>query len=197
MQVMRNYKTKNMNRFFIILAVSLLTSCSIKENKNTIDKTKVITKNDTIDLQSTNQTSNWNDLKKYIGTYSKDTDFFRNPIVKNELEKILGKDLKDYEEHLSLSGCGEIEYKYGLLYGDVSQLHVGGFSSLFFVDITNKKMYLFWLSGTVGGKDYKIYGDKPIPANVLNLIEQEMNICWGHVARFFVKGDSIDIETKH
>jgi hypothetical protein len=185
-----------MNKLYIFLILIFLASCTTKESQNSIDRTSLRSSNDTLHSKPNIQTSNWNDLKKYIGTYSKDTDFFQNTIIKNELKRILGSDLKAYEEHLALSGYGEIEYKYGLMYGDVSQLHVGGFSSLFFVDIRNKKMYLFWLDGTVGAKKYKIYGDNPIPANVLNLIEQKMNTSWGHVAKFSVKGDSIDIETK-
>jgi len=144
-------------------------------------------------LQSQAQTSTWDSLKKYIGTYSKDTNFFQNSIIKNEMKRILGNDYKNYQSFFSLAGCGEIEFQYGLMYGDVSQEHVGGYNSIFFVNIKDKKMYLFWLQRTVGDKQYKIYGDKPIPADVLNLIEKEMNIGWGHVATFKVKSDSIDI----
>ena len=146
-----------------------------------------------ITIQTEAQISDWNGLKKYIGTYSKNTDFFKNQIIKTEFKKILSNDYKNYQDFLYLAGCGEIEFKYGLMYGDVSQLHVGGYSSLFFINIKEKKMYLFWLTGTVGDKQFKIYGDKPTPANVLNLIEEEMNTSWGHVAKFKVKGDSIDI----
>ena len=184
-----------MIKVYIFLTVILLTGCTTNESKRVIDKTNVPATKDTSVLQNT-KTSNWTDLKRYIGTYSKDTNFFQNPIIKTELKRILGADWNSYQKHLALSGCGEIEYKYGLMYGDVSQLHVGGFNSLFFVDVKDEKMYLFWLNGTVGGKDYKIYGDKPIPASVLNLITQEMNIGWGHVATFTAKRDSIDIQTK-
>jgi len=140
--------------------------------------------------------ANWNKLMNYIGAYSKKTDFFTNPIIKAELQRILGPDLKSYYEFIELSGCGEISYKYGLIYGEVSQDHVGGYSSLFLVNAKEKKMYLFWLKKMVRDKDYKIYGDKPIPANVLNIIEQEMNIGWGHVAIFKIIDDSINIQLK-
>jgi hypothetical protein len=185
-----------MNRIYIYLTIILLTSCSPNDSKKTIDKTSTTAITDTSILQPTIKTPGWKELKGYIGSYSKDTDFFKNPIIATELKRILGADWMSYQDHFALSGCGEIEYRYGLMYGDVSQLHVGGYTSLFFVDINDKKMYLFWLKGTVGRKDYKIYGDNPIPASVLNLIEQEMNITWGHVATFIIKGDSIDIQTK-
>jgi len=186
-----------MNRFIVFLIVLLFgINSSQAVHKDTAVKEKSINKSDTVLLRTNKQSSDWSDLKKYIGTYSKNTDFFENPIVKNELKRILGSDLKLYQKHLALSGCGKINYKYGLIYGDVSQLHVGGYNSLFFVNINDKKMYLFWLTSSVKDKKYKIYGDKPIPANVLNIIEEEMNICWGHVATFKVKGDNIDIELK-
>ncbi len=139
------------------------------------------------------QTTSWNDLKKYIGTYSKQTDFFRNPLIKNELKKILGEDYKSYQSFVSSAGCGEVEFKYGLIYGDVSQESVGGYNSLFFINIKSEKIYLFWLTERVWDKKYKIYGDKPTPANVLNLITEDMNIGWGHVATFKAEGDSINI----
>jgi hypothetical protein len=184
-----------MIKAYIFLAIILLMGCTTNDSKKVVDKPNVPAAKDTSMLHNT-KTSNWTDLKRYVGTYSKDTNFFQNPVIKTELKRILSTDWKSYQKHFALSGCGEIEYKYGLMYGDISQLHVGGFSSLFFVDVEDKKMYLFWLDGTVGGKDYKIYGDKPIPASVLNLIAQEMNIGWGHVANFVVKSDSIDIQTK-
>lgn len=136
------------------------------------------------------QTS-WNGLKKYVGTYSKETDFFKNEIVQKELKRILGKDYKSYREFVSYAGCGEIEYQYGLIYGDVSQLHIGGYNSIFFINIHEKKMYLFWLTGSVIEWQYKIYGNRPIPVNVLNIISENMNTGWGHVASFRVDKDSI------
>jgi hypothetical protein len=134
------------------------------------------------------QTSNWDSLKIYIGAYSKSTDFFKKPIVKNEMKRILGNDYKSYQAFFSQAGCGEVEFKYGLIYGDVSQEHVGGYSSLFFANTTSKKMDLFWLQRTVGDKLYKIYGDKPIPANVLNIVIEEMNTGWGCSGFCFAKG---------
>lgn len=187
----------NKQCILLVLTFALLTSCFRTEKKQAVqEKETKIVKTDTTTLKSEPQALNWNELKKYIGTYSNQTDFFDNSIIKNELQRILGSDFKLYQEHISLSGGGEINYKYGLIYGDVSQLHVGGYSSLFFINIRDKKMYLFWLTGRVRDKKFKIYGDKPNPANVLNLIEEEMNICWGHVADFKIKDDSINFLLK-
>lgn len=186
-----------MNKLILYLTVFLFSINSGQAvRKYTVDKKNSINTIERVSLQPNKQQNDWQDLKKYIGKYSKGTDFFKNPIVKNELKRILVSDYKLYQEHIAFSGCGEISYKYGLIYGDVSQLHVGGYSSLFFINIKDKKMYLFWLKETVRAKKYKIYGDKPIPSNVLNIIEEEMNIGWGHVATFKVKGDSIVIEPK-
>ena len=85
----------------------------------------------------------------------------------------------------------------GVLYADLSQLHVGGYSSLVFVDINHHKMYLFWLKGTVSDKDYRIYGDRPIPETVSRVIEKELNTSWGHVAEFKVTGDNVIISLHH
>ena len=150
----------------------------------------------TICIQAHSQTSDWSSLRKYIGAYSCDAKFYENPIVKIELKRILRKDYSAYQDFCRLSGCGEIGFKHGLMYGDVSQLHVGGYSSLFFVDIEKRRMFLFWMPGRVGELKYKIYGDKPIYPSVLNLISQEMNVAWGHVATFKVQGDSISIVSK-
>lgn len=136
------------------------------------------------------------DLKEYIGTYPKQTDFFQNQIIIQELKRILDEDFLKYQEHISFSGSGEIKYKHGLIYGDVSQQHVGGYTSIFFVDPTSEKMHLFWLKQSVKDKDYYIYGDKPVPIDVMNLIIEKMNIKWGHVASFNIVRDSIEIEIK-
>ena len=135
-------------------------------------------------------------LMKYVGKYPKQTDFFENPIVTEGLKEILKEDFTTYIDFVSKAGCGEMNYKYGLIYGDVSQLHVSGYASLIFINCKEEKMYLFWLKETVREKNYKIYGDKPVPVNVLNLIVQEMNISWGHVANFSTQADSIKIELK-
>jgi hypothetical protein len=185
----------------ISFALLSLIACN-NQNKLNTNKAKQPSTNLSIDSNNESQfepdltDNDFRSLMKYIGKYPKETDFFDNPLVNEELKKILKDDFKSYLKFVSIAGCGEMNYKYGLVYGDISQLHVGGYSSLIFIDIDNKSFFLFWLKETVRDKNYKIYGQSPIQANVLNLIEQEMNISWGHVAEFLIKGDSISIKLK-
>ena len=190
-----------MKKIILILIIfSLTLSCSELKEK----ETKTYIKTNNIDSSYTTDSkteiemnrNDFEELKKYIGKYPKQSDFFKNPLIINRLKKILKSDYSNYMEHVSISGCGEMSYKYRLIYGDISQLHVGGYSSIVFIDIDNERLFLFWLYETIKDKRYSIYGDKPTPENVLNLIEQEMNIVWGHVAKFFIKADSINIELK-
>jgi hypothetical protein len=120
--------------------------------------------------------------------------FFRSPCLLTELRRILGSDYKAYREHLSSSGAGVLEKEGDYVCGDVSQLHVGGYGSLFYVNIRTQKMYLFWLKAAVRQKEYQIYGDGPIPACVLSSITKHMNETWGHVATFRFIGEGLVIE---
>jgi hypothetical protein len=174
-----------------LLAILVLTSCGLKQSDSSANSNRI----DSLKIDKA-QSNDWLTLKKYIGTFPKETDFFKNPIVTNELKRILGSDYKLYLDHVSQSGCGSMISKDNLIVGDISQLHVGGYGSIVFIDIANKKMYLFWLSSTVSDKIYKIYGDKPIPNTILRLIVDNMNEGWGHVAHFTVDSDSVKIEIK-
>jgi hypothetical protein len=187
--------------FYISLIILAIASCNNPNKQDSLQSVNfsedsLPEKGIEVNKNSISQKSDFENLKKYIGKYPKQTDFFDNPIIRKGLKEILKGDFSNYMNFVSMAGCGEMNYKYGLIYGDVSQLHVGGYSSLIFIDIDDKKMFLFWLKETVSDKKYKIYGQKPIQANVLNLIEQEMNISWGHVANFSIQGDSILIELK-
>ena len=146
--------------------------------------------------KSQTQIDEWVSLKKYIGTFPTENDFFKNPIIVNELKRILGNDYKSYCDHVSLSGCGSMVNENNLIYGNISQDHVGGYDSQIYIDIQNKKIYLFWLSSIVRDKTYKIYGDRPIPNEILKLIVDDMNEGWGHVASFSFYLDSIKIDLK-
>lgn len=120
--------------------------------------------------------------------------FLAIPFVRDGLKGILGKDYKAYLEFLAFSGCGPIESTADLLSVDLSQLHVGGYDSILFVNIVSKDVHLFWLNGTVGEKNYKIYGRHPVPSEIMKMIVDNMNSGWGHVANFTAVGDSIAIE---
>ena len=143
--------------------------------------------------KNTGDAKSYNSLKKYIGKYPKQTKFFDEPLVKSELKRILGKDYQQYRQHVGFSGCGPFILKDNLLYADVSQLHVGGYSSLVFADLKERRFFLFWLKGQVAAKEYQIYGDKPIPEPILGIIVEEMNQSWGHVAEFAIKDNTIAI----
>ena len=142
------------------------------------------------------KTEDWSSLKKYVGTFPKENDFFKNPIVESNLKKILGSSYDSYAEHVALSGCGSIAEKDGLIFGDVSQMHVSGYVSIFYIDVANSKMYLFWMNGEISEKKYQIYGEGAIPENVLSLTVQSLNETWSHVASFAVVAQKIDISLK-
>jgi hypothetical protein len=94
---------------------------------------------------------------------------------------------------MGLSGCGAIEKRDRFLLMDVSQLHVGGYTSLIFVRLTDGAIFLFWLKSTVADKQWSFYGERPIPATVSQTVESELNKEWGHVARFSVHGENVEI----
>jgi hypothetical protein len=175
----------------ILLLTILLIGCQFRKSdiKISPSQTESINKDKV-------PSGNWVSLKKYIGTFPKNTDFFKNPIIVNELKRILGADYKSYCDHVTLSGCGAMMSQDNLIYGDVSQLHVGGYGSEIFIDLQKRKIYLFWLPGMVRDKKYKIYGDKPIPQNILKLFVDNMNEGWGHVVNFSIESDSIKIDLK-
>lgn len=142
------------------------------------------------------QNLNWRALNAYVGKYSKDTDFFKNELVKSQLKKILNDDYNAYLDFVESAGYGMIEKLDNIIYGDVSIMHVGGYNSLFFINLEERKMYLFWLNSTVIEKDYKIYGKRPIPDQIKKIIEDDMNMGFGHVARFDFYKDSLLINLK-
>ena len=76
---------------------------------------------------------------------------------------------------------------------DVSQQHVGGYTSLIFVRLTDGQLFLFWLKERVVEKKYEFYGPRPIPTEVGEIVQSEMNSQWDHVASFEVQGDSLKI----
>lgn len=55
-------------------------------------------------------------------------------------------------------------------------------------------LFLFWLKSTVAEKQWSFYGQRPIPTSVSQTVESELNQQWGHVARFSVHGDAVEIQ---
>lgn len=95
---------------------------------------------------------------------------------------------------MKFSGCGAIEQKSGFLLMDVSQLHVGGYTSMIFVRSCDGAVFLFWLKKTVAEKEYNFYGQRPIPTAVSRIVESELNTTWGHVAHFHERRENAETE---
>jgi hypothetical protein len=199
---------------FGIIVIAIIVTIVVYNQKNTNDNIKIEDSKSNIDntneipadapaeplVQSNVVDSTSNeieqeniDLKKYIGTYTKQTDLFDSKIVNNELRRILGSEYYNYKDFVSNSACGQIVRKDDLIYGDISIMSVGGYESIFFINLNDKKMHLFWLNDDIDSNDYKIYGDKPIPGIVYNIILEEMNTKWGHRAKFTLVNDKITV----
>jgi len=137
------------------------------------------------------------DLNTYVGTYPCRNGLLKTRVLRQAIMSTLGSDSSSYAEHIAQSGCGQIEKQQDLIVMDMSQVHVGGYSSLIFVKPSGGAVWLYWLDAPVApGAPSRIYGSRPVPASVLNAIEQRMNEGWGHVAHFRVDADSIVIERK-
>jgi hypothetical protein len=136
------------------------------------------------------------DLEQWVGTYPCSNGLLKHPVLLDALKNVLGRDYRAYRKHMQLSGCGAMERRDGFLLMDVSQLHVGGYSSLIFVRLTDGMLFVFWLKSTVAEKQWQFYGPRPIPETVTQTVETEMNKEWGHVARFKVRGAELDIELR-
>jgi len=123
-------------------------------------------------------------LAGHVGEYPCGTGLLGASTLQTALRSVLADDYGAFLEHLKFSGCGAIEWRGPLLLMDVSQLHVGGYSSLVMVNPKTSKVWLFWLPGTVGDKKWKMYGPRPVPEEVLKLVVDDLNSGWGHVASF-------------
>ena len=77
---------------------------------------------------------------------------------------------------------------------DVSQLHVGGYSSLIFVRPTDEQLFVFWLRKSVSEKEYKLYGSVSASGEVKRVIVEKMNETWGHVAKFSWAEEELKID---
>ena len=110
------------------------------------------------------------DLAQYVGTYPCSNGLLKQPVLLDTLKKTLGPDYDAYREHMQLSGCGAIERRDGFLFLDVSQLHVGGYSSLIFVRLSDGELFVFWLKSTVADKQWQLYGPRPIPETIIHAV---------------------------
>lgn len=133
------------------------------------------------------------DLAKFVGTYPCSNGLLQDRVLLSSLRKVLDSDYQAYREHMGLSGCGAIEKRDGFLLMDVSQLHVGGYTSLIFIRLHDGALFLFWLKSTVAEKHWSFYGQRPIPTTVCQIVESELNKEWGHVAQFSFDGENLEI----
>jgi hypothetical protein len=90
-------------------------------------------------------------------------------------KETLRSDYQAYRQHIAFSGCGPLELRDGYIFADVSQLHVGGYTSFIFIHSNDATTYVFWLKGTVRDKEWELYGPKPVPDAVLHTVEAELN----------------------
>lgn len=180
-------KSSIMGKQVLFYVFVLLLSCTSVHKKQ--NETLKANEHNLVDEQNLT----WKALNSYVGKYSKDTDFFKNDLVENQLKMILADDYEDYMKFVESAGCGVVEKIDNIIYGDVSMMHVGGCNSLFLIDTEERDMYIFWLTKTVREKDYQIYGKRPIPETVKKIIVDDMNTGWGHVATFVFHRDSLAI----
>jgi hypothetical protein len=134
------------------------------------------------------------DLSHYVGTYPCRNGLLRSPVLLRALRDVLRDRYAAYHHHLSVSGCGAIEERGDYLLLDVSQLHVGGSSSIILVRKRDGVLFLFWLRETVSDREAHVYGPRPIPTAALAIFEHDMNVEWGHVACFSAARDSLAID---
>ena len=135
------------------------------------------------------------DLNAYVGTYPCRNGLLNARALRQAFMSTLGFDSSSYAQHITQSACSRIEKEHGLLVMDVSQLHVGGYSSLIFVDPSKGLAWVYWLDGPVApNAPSRIYGSRPVPAVLLSAVEQRMNNSWSHVAHFRADADSLIIE---
>jgi hypothetical protein len=173
-----------MKKQFLCYVIAFLMSCTPLPKKH--NETLQANEHNLVDEQNLK----WKALNAYVGKYSKDTDLFKNELIKDELKKILDDDYEEYMKFVRSAGYG-IEKIDNIICCDVSIMHVGGYNSLILINTEEREVYLFWLNSSVSEKDYKIYGKRPIPEAIKKIIVDDMNTGWGHVARFDFYNDSL------
>ena len=138
------------------------------------------------------------DAKSQVGKYPITSGpFLKSPCVVKELQRILGKDFKDYY-HRFLGTCAsfQIRKKGDIVWALKRQTSVGpGWASILFFDVKKEKMHLFWLVSSVDDGDIRIYGDLPLPEEARSAIATEYHGSWRHVNASFV-GDEVRITLK-
>ena len=134
------------------------------------------------------------DAKSQVGKYPSNLGpFLKSPCVVKELQRILGKDFKDYY-HRFLGTCAtfQIEQKGHIVSVLKGQTGVGfGWWSTLFFDVKKERVHLVWIKSSIEEGEIKVYGDRPLPENVRSSIISEME---GWNAAFV--GDELRIPLK-
>jgi hypothetical protein len=123
-------------------------------------------------------------LARHVGEYPCSTGLLGAPVLQSAIRSVLAGDYGAYLEHINQSGCGPVAWRGAWLLLDVSQLHVGGYTSFILVNPTTTEVWVFWLQGRVAEKRWKVYGHQPVPSGVSKIIVDELNLTWGHVVSF-------------
>ena len=134
------------------------------------------------------------DAGSQVGKYPRTGGpFLKSPCVVKELQRILGKDFKDYY-HRFLGTCAtfQIEQKGHIVSVLKGQTGVGfGWWSTLFFDVKKERVHLVWIKSSIEEGEIKVYGDRPLPENVRSSIISEME---GWNAAFV--GDELRIPLK-
>ena len=124
------------------------------------------------------------DISKHIGEYPCRSGLLDDAVLQRALREVLADDYGAFVEHVKISGCGAVAWRGSSLLLDVSQLHVGGYTSFIMVDPQSAGIWVFWLPGTVKEQKWKLYGRRPIRAQISGVVVDELNSIWGHAASF-------------
>lgn len=124
-------------------------------------------------------------IGRFVGTFPCETGLLNSPALRAAFKRTLAADYAEYLKHISISGCGKLEMRGQYAFADVSELHVGGYTSYIFVRPDNGAMYVFWLNSTVAQKQWAFYGPKPIPDIVLQTVADDLFECWIGTRRTF------------
>ena len=135
------------------------------------------------------------DLSRYVGEYPCQNGILDSPVLHAALRRTLTSEYEEYRKHLRLSGCGAIEKRGPYFLMDVSQLHVGGYSSIMLVRQSDGGLFLLWLKTMVRDESLKVYSDGPIESSAIKEFGRAMNVAWGHVACFAPEGDTLKVDT--
>ncbi|WP_338845170.1 hypothetical protein V8J88_15860 [Massilia sp. W12] len=135
------------------------------------------------------------DLLLYAGEYATGA-FFKDKQVQDGLRAILQNRYPAYQQFLRAAGGGMIEVRGDYLFADRSQLHSGGYTSKLFINLRDGTFCLFWLNDAAASGKAEFFGVEPAPEAVLQMVADDMNQEWGHVAVFSARQGKLHSKPK-